>query len=55
MKKSRKQISERIQVDTKIEVLEKKYGIDFGVRSDMKISTFLKGKGYKSLVDMLKA
>lgn len=40
--------------NTKISVLEKKYGVDFGVRPDMKLGNFLKKKGYKALADMLK-
>lgn len=33
--------------------IEKKYGKDFGVRSDKKLSNYLKEKGYKSLSDLL--
>lgn len=39
--------------DTKIGTIEKKYGIDLGVRSDKKLGEFLKEKGYKSLAKML--
>ena len=39
--------------DTKVGTIEKKYGIDLGVRSDKKLGEFLKEKGYKSLADML--
>jgi len=35
--------------DTKIKTIEKKYGVDFGVRGDMKLDTFLDKKGYPSL------
>ena len=31
--------------DTKIKTIEKKYGVDFGVRGDMKLDTFLDKKG----------
>jgi len=34
--------------------IEKTYGKDFGVRSDMKLETFLKSAGYPSLGKMLK-
>ncbi len=40
--------------DARIKTIEKKYGVDLGVRSDMKIGTYLKKKGYKSLARMLK-
>ena len=39
--------------DTKIGTIEKKYGIDLGVRSDKKLGEFLREKGYKSLAKML--
>jgi len=40
--------------DTKISAIEKKYGVDLGVRSDMKLGNYLEKKGYKSLADMLR-
>jgi len=40
--------------DTKIGTIEKKYGVDLGVRSDMTLRTYLKEKGYTSLAKMLK-
>ena len=40
--------------DTKISTIEKKYGVNLGVRSDMKLGNYLKIKGYKSLSQMLK-
>ena len=39
--------------DTKISAIEKKYGVDLGVRSDMKLGNYLKKRGHKSLSDML--
>ncbi|MCX6717739.1 MAG: hypothetical protein NTU76_03645 [Candidatus Taylorbacteria bacterium] len=39
--------------DTKISTIEKKYDVKLGVRSDMKLGTFLEQKGYKSLAKML--
>jgi len=39
----------RKRSDTKIGTIEKKYGRDFGVRSDMKLGTYLNKKGYTSL------
>lgn len=38
---------------TKMGTIEKKYNVDLGVRSDMKLGNYLKKKGYKSLSDML--
>jgi len=35
--------------DTKIETIEKQYGVDFDVRSDMKLGNYLKEKGFSSL------
>ena len=40
--------------DTKIGTIERKYGVDLGVRSDMSLRTYLKEKGYTSLANMLK-
>lgn len=40
--------------DTKIGTIEKMYGKDFGVRSDKKLGSFLKEKGYPSLSKLLK-
>lgn len=40
--------------DTKIETIEKKYGVDLGVRGDMKLGNYLKEKGYPSLSKMLR-
>ncbi len=40
--------------DTLIKSIEKTYGKDFGVRSDKKLGTFLKEKGYESLYELLK-
>ena len=40
--------------DTKMGTIEKKYGKDFGVRSDKKLGNYLKEKGYKSLSELLK-
>lgn len=34
--------------------IEKKYGKDFGVRSDKKLGNYLKDKGYGSLSELLK-
>lgn len=40
--------------DTKISTIEKTYGIDLGVRGDMKLGNFLIERGYPSLSKMLK-
>jgi hypothetical protein len=39
--------------NTKMSEIEKKYGLDLGVRGDMELSEFLKEKGYPSLAKML--
>ena len=39
--------------DTRIGTIEKKYGVDLGVRPDMTLRTYLKRKGYTSLAKML--
>lgn len=41
--------------DTKIETIEKKYGLDLGVRSDMHLGTYLEKNGYSSLSKMLES
>lgn len=40
--------------DTKVGTIEKEYGVDLGVRSDMNIGTFLNKKGFSSLTKLLK-
>ena len=40
--------------DTKISTIETQYGVDLGVRGDMKLGNYLKEKGYPSLSRMLK-
>lgn len=40
--------------DTKMVTIEKTYGKDFGVRSDMKLGNYLKKAGYPSLSKLLK-
>lgn len=39
--------------DTHMGTIEEKYGRDFGVRSDMRLDTFLEQKGVESLNDLL--
>jgi len=39
--------------DTSIGGIEKTYGVNFGVRSDTKLSTYLKEKGLPSLAKAL--
>ena len=40
--------------DTKMGSIEKKYGKDFGVRSDAKLGNYLKKNSYSSLSELLK-
>ena len=42
-----------IRSDTKVSTIEKKYGVELGVRADMKIGRYLQKKGYPSLSKML--
>ena len=44
----------RKRVDTKIKTIEDKYGVDFKVRSDMKLGTYLKKSGLPSMSKALK-
>jgi len=39
--------------DTYVGSIEKKYGVNFGVRSDMHLDTLLEKKGVNSLNDLL--
>ena len=39
--------------DTLMGTIEKEYGRDFGVRSDMELGNFLKQKGINSLNDLI--
>jgi hypothetical protein len=41
--------------DTKMDTVEKKYGRDFGVRSDKKLGNYLTGRGYSSLSRLLES
>ena len=43
-----------VRSDTKIGTIEKKYSVDLGVRSDMKLGNYLQQKGYPSLSGMLR-
>ncbi len=43
-----------VRGDTKVSTIEKRYDVDLGVRSDMKLSNFFKQKGYPSLSRMLR-
>jgi len=52
--KTRRGAYSRKRSDTRIGTIEKKYGVDLGVRRDMKLGNYLKKKGYNSLADMLK-
>ncbi len=42
------------RVDTKMGTIERRYGKDFSVRSDMKLGNYLKKAGYPSLSKLLK-
>lgn len=42
------------RADTHIGTIEKKYGKDYGVRSDMRLGTYLRKNGYSSLSALLK-
>jgi len=41
--------------DTKMGTIERKYGKDFGVRSDKQLGNYLNEKGYNSLSQLLKS
>ncbi len=41
--------------DAKMGNIEKKYGVDFGVRSDKKLGNYLKEQGYPSLSKLLQS
>jgi hypothetical protein len=43
----------RKRADTHVGNIEKKYGVDFGVRSDMHLDTLLEREGADSLDDLL--
>lgn len=40
--------------DTHVGTIEKQYGVDFNVRSDMELGTLLKKEGANSLSDIIK-
>ena len=41
--------------DTKIGTIEREYGVDLGVRSDMQLGNYLEQHGFESLSEALKA
>lgn len=41
--------------DTQMGTVEKQYGRDFGVRSDMELGKFLEQKGFKSLHELIQS
>ena len=41
--------------DTKIGTIEKKYGVDLGARSDMRLGNYLKKEGLPSMSKALKS
>jgi hypothetical protein len=51
--KEKETLFKKRRFDTKIKTIEKDYGIDLGVRGDMKLGNYLKKKGFKSLSKML--
>jgi len=56
---SGRQQTERGQIrrkrgDTRIGTIEKEYGVDFGVRGDTKLATYLEESGFPSLSKALK-
>lgn len=53
MKSSASQFRKK-RSDTRVGTIEKRYGKDLGVRSDKKLGTYLKERGYRSLSELLK-
>lgn len=45
----------RKRSDTRISTIEKKYGVDLNVRSDMKLGNYLKKEGLPSLSKLVKS
>lgn len=43
-----------VRSDTKVSTIEKRYNVNLGVRSDMKIGKYLRQKGYPSISGMLR-
>ncbi len=50
---SKRQPFRKKRSDTKMGTIEKKYGKDFGIRSDKRLGNYLKDKGYDSLSELL--
>ena len=46
-------VNRKKRSETKMEIIEKKYGKDFGIRSDKELSNYLKEIGYPSLSELL--
>lgn len=44
-----------VRKDTKVATIEKKYGVNLGVRSDMTLGTYFKKMGFPSLSSMLRS
>lgn len=53
-KSAKRVVSTKKRSDTHMGTIEKKYGKDYGVRSDMHLRTYLRKNGYSSLSALLK-
>lgn len=53
-KSAKRGVSAKKRSDTHMGTIEKKYGKDYGVRSDMHLGTYLIKNGYSSLSALLK-
>jgi len=53
-KSTKSKITSKKRSDTHMGTIEKKYGKDYGVRSDMHLKAYLKKNGYSSLSALLK-
>lgn len=50
---SKRTLFRKKRSDNKMGNIEKKYGKDFGIRSNKKLGNYLKDKGYSSLSELL--
>ena len=53
-KSKKKGAIRKTRTDTHIETIEKTYGQDYGVKSDINLGTYLRKNGYNSLSVLLK-
>jgi uncharacterized protein (UPF0297 family) len=51
---NKRELFRKKRIDTKMDIIQKKYGKDFGMHSNEQLYNYLEKKGYNSLNKLLK-